>query len=548
MTFLPIVERELRVAARQPSTSLLRFLVALVGVILWLGLMGARSGRTSPATLGETLFYALTILLFACCLFAGVFLTADCLSVEKREGTLGLLFLTDLKGYDVVLGKLFSTSLRSSYGLVAGFPVLALPLLLGGVTVGAFWRVVLTLLATLFLSLTCGLFMSAVTRQSRSGLGGTFLVLFLVTAVLPLAAYAIFDPPLPAYAERLCLWPSPAFLLWAAQSSVAATAGVAQFWASLGITAGMAIAFLVGACLTLPLRWRERTHSGLSRKRRTCRPVGYGNPYLWLVTHGQAPLWMVWGLVVLGALISVGLLIDTHVSITMGQRPGWTFAASVLSAFGAHQLFKYMVAAEASRCFSEDRRNGTMELLMVSPLSPAVIIHGQRRALGSLFHMPAWTLIALNMFLILAHKLAYPYGPQFETWALVLAGGIALVAADYYGLTWTGMWLGLRSRRHHRAVMGTLLRVMMPSWAGAFLLFFGLGRGRLNFEEMLICWLFLGAAVSLMVGQFAQVELRRHFRAIARSDYIPRVRGPSDEGSHVTLPVIGDAAFRRDTA
>jgi len=61
MTFLPIVERELRVAARQPSTSLLRFLVALVGVVLWLGLIGARSGRTSPAHIGETLFFALTL-------------------------------------------------------------------------------------------------------------------------------------------------------------------------------------------------------------------------------------------------------------------------------------------------------------------------------------------------------------------------------------------------------------------------------------------------------------------------------------------------------
>ena len=29
--------------------------------------------------------------------------TADSLSAEKREGTLGLLFLTDLRGYDVVL-------------------------------------------------------------------------------------------------------------------------------------------------------------------------------------------------------------------------------------------------------------------------------------------------------------------------------------------------------------------------------------------------------------------------------------------------------------
>jgi len=35
-------------------------------------------------------------------------LTADTLSGESREGTLGLLFLTDLRSWDVTLGKLAS--------------------------------------------------------------------------------------------------------------------------------------------------------------------------------------------------------------------------------------------------------------------------------------------------------------------------------------------------------------------------------------------------------------------------------------------------------
>ena len=90
------------------------------------------------------------------CLFCGVRLTADCLSEEKREGTLGLLFLTDLKGYDVVLGKLAATSLNSFYGVLAVVPMLALPLLLGGVTPGEFWRMALVALNTLFFSLARG--------------------------------------------------------------------------------------------------------------------------------------------------------------------------------------------------------------------------------------------------------------------------------------------------------------------------------------------------------------------------------------------------------
>jgi hypothetical protein len=47
---------------------------------------------------GNPLFNLLTGYTFALCASAGIFLTADSLSEEKRDGTLGLLFLTDLEG------------------------------------------------------------------------------------------------------------------------------------------------------------------------------------------------------------------------------------------------------------------------------------------------------------------------------------------------------------------------------------------------------------------------------------------------------------------
>ena len=67
------------------------------------------------------------------------------MSEEKREGTLGLLFLTDLRGFDVVLGKLVACSLRGAYGLVAALPVIGLALLMGGVTGFELWRLALVL-------------------------------------------------------------------------------------------------------------------------------------------------------------------------------------------------------------------------------------------------------------------------------------------------------------------------------------------------------------------------------------------------------------------
>src|SRR5436190_15785009 len=145
MTLFPIVERELRLAARRKSTFRIRAWTAILAIficfismlILW-----ASSGRRS---IGQPLFVYLTSYAFGLCLLAGVFLTADSLSEEKREGTLGLLFLTDLHGYEVVLGKFMATLLSAFYALLTLLPITGLPLLLGGVTGGEYWRTALAL-------------------------------------------------------------------------------------------------------------------------------------------------------------------------------------------------------------------------------------------------------------------------------------------------------------------------------------------------------------------------------------------------------------------
>ncbi len=55
---------------------------------------------------------------------ASVVITADCISRERREGTLSLLFLSTMKGRDVVLGKLAALGLvvlrLPAGGLLAG--------------------------------------------------------------------------------------------------------------------------------------------------------------------------------------------------------------------------------------------------------------------------------------------------------------------------------------------------------------------------------------------------------------------------------------------
>src|SRR5258708_3664704 len=105
---------------------------------VWLLLLLLRE-NLQPAQQGRYLFLTLFGTAFVCCLLTGAQWTADSVSAEKREGTLGLLFLTDLKSFDIVLGKLAVTSLNSVYGVLAIVPVVALPVQLGGITGTELW-------------------------------------------------------------------------------------------------------------------------------------------------------------------------------------------------------------------------------------------------------------------------------------------------------------------------------------------------------------------------------------------------------------------------
>src|ERR1051325_9993729 len=96
-TFLPVVARELRVAARKRSSFWVRIAAALVAFVLGTGflILSRLAFGIAPFNLGSGLFKTLTWLCFAVALAAGLFLTSDSLSEEKRAGTIGFLFLTD---------------------------------------------------------------------------------------------------------------------------------------------------------------------------------------------------------------------------------------------------------------------------------------------------------------------------------------------------------------------------------------------------------------------------------------------------------------------
>src|SRR5215472_17154274 len=107
MNFLPIVERELRVRARGRANYWGRLGVGLVAMVIAVPPLAWTGPSSVPATLGRSIFNGLAGAgLVLCC--AAVLATADSISRERREGTLGLLFLTRIRRFDLLVGKFAS--------------------------------------------------------------------------------------------------------------------------------------------------------------------------------------------------------------------------------------------------------------------------------------------------------------------------------------------------------------------------------------------------------------------------------------------------------
>ncbi len=537
MTLLPIVERELRAAARRRSTVWLRTCAAAAAMGLVLLVLLVVPSSLPTQVMGRLLFGWESGLAFVFCLFTGAFLTADCLSFEKREGTLGLLFLTDLRGYDVVLGKLAATSVQAVFALAAMFPLLALPVLIGGVTGGEVARVVQVLLMTLFLSLAVGMIVSACGRESRTTLLLALGILVVVGGLSPSLMFLQMVATGSSSPFEPWLLATPVgTLVWAYDDSYGRGCR-GLFWGSSGMFWGLALAALAIASLVIKRARRDKVVLR-ARRRRTfwprlrwtnptarpgTRPALDAEPFRWLCRRDRLPVVLAWVvLLFLGPLWACFFAVGWF---GRGNSHEAGFVFSMVVAFVLHVGFKVVVALEAGRRFSEDKRSGALELLLVTPLSPRLMVDGQWQALCRHFRGPLVVLVSVNAvsFLIMAvaNVQRFPDNARLFIGEAFLLGALALLV-DFYALSWVGMLLGLRSRRHNRAVVSTLARLLVLPWLGVVLFFMvaavGGGVRDDDLPGYAFVWFLFGLLFSLAQGAWARSELVGRLRQWASGD------------------------------
>jgi len=579
MRFLIVAERELRAASRRKATYHVRWLSGTGFFILLVWLMWAMDAFTRRGG-AHDVFTAFSVIVLFYCLFIGAIRTADCISSERREGTLGLLFLTNLNSAEIILGKLLSNAVPSVYGLVSIFPMLAIPLLMGGVTAAEFLRTMLALATGILFSLGCGFISTVVCRRHFTAVSMA-LGLVLALGTLTFAAAGIIDEYKGPYwlVHGLCSI-SPLYAIVAALES--RIMGANYFWLAVSNVAVLSLLLLGLTTLLLAHSWRDRakarrkspvtgTPQSEKRSKRQSRRAAFNkrllkiNPFYWLASrrHVSSPVFMtIVGVLVLITVFGTTPLFSRISSPARYQHVLGAMIAWLCTGIALHILTLYYAAMVGSQSVAEDKHTGAMELIFSTPVTIQTILKGLGAAFRRRMVFPAIaTTMAHCYFFWLAMRMTVLDPPGISrnitltTWEMLwvtllnlpvrgrmlewdfvmvmrtVALVLPLAFVLWFTLARVGRWLGLRMKHPGFAPMVALaLLIVPPTLVYSVGCYIADQAHVYKYSDRILMPIFIGSAFGILllhcaiIGGWAARNLRENFRpsVIGQPDKIRR--------------------------
>jgi len=537
--FLPIVERELRVAARQSRTWWRRVLTMGLALVVFGFMLLVMGQLRSLSFLGRELCSALSAVGMIYALLSGPLTTADCLSRERREGTLGLLFLTDLRSYDVVFGKMAAASLSIVLDLTAALPVVAIPMLMGGVSLTQLAFVALALLNIMFLSLAVGTCASAFLASGRSALAATLAILFFLTLGLVFLGEEVLGIRLGSPAAPWFYMLCPAYAMQCCVGGMFTTPP-RDYWLNMGGMHALGWTCLLAASWrtknswrNVPasprlLRWQDRFERWRKGSRATRRAWRWSmldqNPVSWLEGRDRLQERLLRGILLLAATLGA----ITHLLVPE-QWPDedWVF----LWAIFAHYVLCLWIAIQAPRRLADDKESGAPELLLCTPVRPADIVRGCMLILWRWFGRALLALLALDVLMGLAYFSTRGRWDRFQTGDFLEFTLCAMVVAPVqtYSLARIGLYEGLVQASSLRASFTVAAKVGLLPWLLwiAFMLCMEFTRRYLGFPARVtdqFAFAAWGGVHLLMCSLYlahANRHLRHNFRRLAAQQIRP---------------------------
>ena len=158
--------------------------IATLGILIctaWTVVTGAQDIRTisDMARFGAVLFQVLATLQLAVMMFLAATSSASIVAQEKDKRTLILLLLTHMSNHELVLGKLTAALLYVGSLILAGLPVFAIVMLLGGVSPVQVAAMTLVTVLSSLVAACLGNFIAYSREKTFQSLSMTFLLIVI---------------------------------------------------------------------------------------------------------------------------------------------------------------------------------------------------------------------------------------------------------------------------------------------------------------------------------------------------------------------------------
>jgi ABC-type Na+ efflux pump permease subunit len=524
----PIFAREWLTVPRRANHYIVRsaylgFLWVL-GLTVWQAVIGWDRTTTmgDDARFGTLLFQILTIVQLLLLAFFAALSAASAITQEKDRRTFVLLLITDLRAYEIVLGKLLGSLLQIGLLILGMIPVLALVGLLGGISAAQVGQAALVLAATALAAGSVGCLVGLWRDKTFPALALTvlFLVLYvcLVEGLAVVPALAARVPVMGSAAGRLDVttvqqWLGPHQAMLSVLEPPLEHHVITPAYGFALVTLVISVLLSGWGMVRLrvwnpsgePIMQRERPEQEEKDRAKAHAAPGrpravWANPILWREirtrAYGRRPLLVKAAYVVVLALVCYFALAPLWSGAGQGRRE---FAAAYgLVPVGVLSLL--LISAQAVTAITSERDIGALDLLLVTDLTPQEFIFGKLWGIcynTALYLLPPLVLAGVyGLYGLLAtppsghpEQLAYK---NAEALVCVLIAGLILLAFAVV----LGVHVALRNQNSRLAIINTLASVFFLSVGTLICIWIILINGR-RFEAQwtsFILFIFAGIA------------------------------------------------------
>ncbi|GAB4544103.1 MAG: hypothetical protein Tsb0013_00930 [Phycisphaerales bacterium] len=360
------------------------------------------------------------------CVIAPVFM-AGAIAQEANPRTWDILLTTPMNALQIVLGQTLGRLVFVLALLVCSLPLFAVTQYFGGVPSSS---VFLSYVVAASAALVVGVVAVFLSVNRLAGRRAVFL--FYVSVVTYLAVTFVIDavirqrtgepgvtlmtPVNPFLALRALVNPSGYPTPDAVE--LMAMSGLGRLWFGSPVLAWVLVTLGLSLVLTALSTFRVRAigsrvmgHRRRTRGDRTARTVGT-NPIAWREATSRAgtPAKMAvrWGFIALGVLFGIGVVAFFHGSDMTPSDFRLIMQATILTELAVITLVAINSAATA---ISREREDGTLDLLLTTPITPKDYLGGKLRGLV-LFLVPLIAVPTVTLLLASGYVMADGFGRQ----------------------------------------------------------------------------------------------------------------------------------------